>query len=553
MTREIGKAPAARRHLLTVAVEDDFHAAALSPLLGRREWRRLESRVLDNTVASLELLDRYGARATFFVLGWVAERVPEVVQEIVRRGHEPASKGFLHRTAQSMDRDELGRDALRAKQAIEVAGGVEVHGHRIARGTLGLQDLWVLDVLAECGFVYDSSLFPRLRSIRGAPWRRFPHVHHSGEHEIHEFPISTWGSDALLLPLSGGNAFRQLPRWVSQAVLADWTRRYASPFNMYFHVWELDPEVPRIARAGWLQRLRRYRNVDSMGDRIAGLLADHHFIGIGDLLDLPRVAVEPPEAPTSIALSRFRRVLPCPDRLAVTLVVPCFEEEAVLSYLAHVLKDTEAELGDRYAFAYVFVDDGSSDGTFERLRELFGDWPDCQLLRHERNQGVAAAILTGIRASRTEVVASIDCDCSYDPSQLEQMIPLLEHDTVLVTASPYHPEGRVIGVPAWRLVLSRGLTFLYRLVLPDCPTTVTSCFRVYRRSVLIDLQLRDGGFLGVAETLALLCLRGERVVEHPAVLESRLLGESKMKLLRTIGAHLRLLARLVQHRIGLER
>ena len=165
-------------------------------------------------------------------------------------------------------------------------------------------------------------------------------------------------------------------------------------------------------------------------------------------------------------------------------------------------------------------------------------------MRHDVNRGVAAAILTGVGGADTEVVCSIDCDCTYDPRQLAEMIPKLEDDVAVVTASPYHPSGRVANVPGWRLLLSRTLSFLYRRAFRQKLYTYTSCFRVYRRSQVKDLHLRESGFLGVAETLILLDRDGKRIVEHPAVLEVRLLGHSKMKLMRTIAGHLRLLGRM---------
>ncbi len=540
----------ARTHLLTVAVEHDFQATALGPVIAPREWTRLESRVLANTVAALDLIEAHGARATFFVLGWVAERAPEVVQEIVRRGHEVASKGYLHRTPQSMAPDELRDDALRAKAALQKAGDVPVHGHRVARGSLGLDDLWVLDVLADAGFAYDSSFYPRLRSIRREPWRRFPHTHTHGERTIRELPLSTWGPDELLFPIAGGNAFRQLPAWVSRAVIGDWEQRYQSPFNLFFHIWELDPEAPRIARARGLRRLRRYRGLEGMRERIEAALERFSFQPIAELLGLEQRQGMVPVSAVGGHTGARDTVALSPTATPVTIVVPCFQEEAVLAYTAKVLEETQARLAADYRFEYVFVDDHSPDGTWRRLEELFGDRPDCQLLHHPENRGVAQAILTGIRAARTEIVASVDCDCTYDPGQLAGMLPLLDAGTAMVTASPYHREGRVLGVPGWRLLLSRGLSRLYALVLPESPATITSCFRVYRRSKLLDVEPRDGGFLGVAETLAILALRGERVAEHPAVLESRLLGESKMKVLATITAHLRLLADLAWRRLS---
>jgi glycosyltransferase involved in cell wall biosynthesis len=170
-------------------------------------------------------------------------------------------------------------------------------------------------------------------------------------------------------------------------------------------------------------------------------------------------------------------------------------------------------------------------------------------LRHETNQGVAAGILTGLRAARAEIVCSMDCDCTYDPHELKNMLPLLTGDVDLVTASPYHREGGVRNVPDWRLFLSKGASWLYRRALRSKLATYTSCFRVYRRSAVVDLPLEEKGFLGVAEMLGRLDLAGGKIVEYPAVLEVRLFGISKMKTARTIAGHLKLLSRLSRIRL----
>ena len=143
----------------------------------------------------------------------------------------------------------------------------------------------------------------------------------------------------------------------------------------------------------------------------------------------------------------------------------------------------------------------------------------------------------------------MDCDCSYDPLELKNMLPLLIDGVDLVTASPYHPAGRVKNVPSWRLGLSNGLSILYRSFLPQKLHTWTSCFRVYRRSAVVGLPLTEGGFLGTAELAAQLSLKGSRIVKHPATLSVRIFGESKMKTCRTIRGHLRLLARLFRQRL----
>ena len=162
--------------------------------------------------------------------------------------------------------------------------------------------------------------------------------------------------------------------------------------------------------------------------------------------------------------------------------------------------------------------------------------------------GVAAAIRTGLRATDAALVASIDGDLSYDPMELRAMLALLPTADV-VTASPYHRRGGVANVPGWRLLLSRTLSAVYRLLLWSPVRTWTSCFRVYRREVVVDLPLTYGGFLGTAELLVRVLRRGGRVAEHPCVLEARLFGFSKMRIVRTILGHLRLLWLVLWRRV----
>ena len=539
-----------KRHLLTVVVEDYFHATALNPLIPARHWTRLESRVVENTHRALDLLDEFDVRATFFVLGWIGEREPEIVREIVARGHEVASKGHAHRSLHEVSRTEFREDVRRSREVLEDASGARVIGYRVPEGSFGLDDLWALQVLAEEGFHYDSSIYPQFRSIAREPWRRFPHVQRcDGGLEILEFPISSLGTDNFLLRGAGGNYLRQLPSGLVRGAVAQWDRAYRSPFNMYFHVWELDPDLPRIAPAGWLTRIRQYRNLSKMPDRVRWFLAHHAFQGIRDLLG------EEPELVQSRARPREeaapQRVAPRASdaRTPVTIVVPCFNEERVLPYLENALQELAASFAATYRVRFLLVDDASTDGTWDAMVRRFGSHPDYDLTRHPENRGVAAAILTGIRQAETEIVCSIDCDCSYDPHQLGALIPELKEGVALVTASPYHPLGSVLNVSPARLVLSRTLSRLYRLVLHHPFATYTSCFRVYRRSAVADLALRNGGFLGVAELLGELDLRGAKLVEVPAVLESRMLGRSKMSTIVTILGHLRLLARFGLRRV----
>jgi glycosyltransferase involved in cell wall biosynthesis len=304
--------------------------------------------------------------------------------------------------------------------------------------------------------------------------------------------------------------------------------------------------------------VRHYRGLEKMGRLLEEYFAKYNFSPIADYLNLELTTSREKNAealgPASPARSLTTNAEPANvqakvPRCGVTLVVPCYNEESVLPYLRNTLDSVRELLEERYELSFIFVDDCSTDQTRTKLEDLFGAQEDCRIISHERNQGVAAAILTGIRNASTEVVCSIDCDCTYDPHELGKMIPRLTAGVALVTASPYHPFGQVRNVPEWRLALSRISSWLYRRVLRQKLFTYTSCFRVYRRSAVVEMKPTECGFLGIAELLGLIDLAGLRIVEHPATLEVRLFGQSKMKILKTIVGHLRLLSRFVVKRL----
>lgn len=558
-----------KRHLLTVMLEDYFHVSAFNGLIQRSQWDRFETRLESNTLRTLDLLDRFEVKATFFVLGWVADRQPELVREVARRGHELASRGLYYRSTRRMTPDEFRDDLARSRDAVERASGTRVLGYRAARRWSSPQDLWALDILAEEGYAYDSSLVPVSRAFKAEPWRRFAHLHRTaGGGQIWEFPVSTLSLLGRPVPIAGGNYIRQFPHTLLKHAVGRWHETYDAPFVMYAHVWEFDPEQPRISSASPLTKIRHYRNLGKMSWVLEDYFSKYRFVRVADYLGLDAALREAPAgrpgapsfdgrferrqaAPLAPAVNEPRAAAAArPERRTpVTVVVPCFNEEPILPYLSNTLRGVEAALQSDYELRFVFVDDGSRDGTFDSLQRLFGARPNCAVVRHRKNLGVAASILDGIRHAETEVVCSIDCDCTYDPQELAHMIPLLAAGTDMVTASPYHPRGRVRNVPGWRLGLSRGASFLYRRVLSQKLHTYTSCFRVYRRDAVLDLRLRESGFLGVAEMLGRLDLRGAKVVEYPATLEVRLFGQSKMKVLKTVGGHLRLLTYLLVLRV----
>lgn len=534
-----------QKHLLTILVEDYFHVGAFENLIQQRNWSNFEPRYEQNTIKALDLLDEYDTKATFFVLGWIAEQNPGLIREIVARGHEVASRGYYHRSLKNLTDEEFREDLKRTNRSIETACGQKVLGYRAAEKLSFKENGWILNVLADEAFAYDASFLP---NVQDAKSKRFSHQVHSDGKAIWEFPYATLDLGLGLLPISGGNYFRQIPYTLMRHAVRNWTQRQHEPLTFYLHVWELDPEQPRISAASSYNRIRHYRKLDKMEWILRENLELYNCTGVAKYLGLEEnryVDVanihqqKPVETITNYELRNAN----------VSIVIPCYNEADALPYLANTLRSVEASLiEDGYQPNLVFVDDKSTDGTLDLLNEIFGHKKNVEILKHKTNRGVAAGIMTGIRAAKTEIVCSMDCDCTYDPHELLNMLPLLSENVDMVTASPYHKDGGVRNVPGWRLFLSRGASFLYRRVLRSKLDTYTSCFRVYRRSSIVGMQLTESGFLGVAEMLGKLDLNGGKIIEFPAVLEVRLFGASKMKTAKTVLGHLKLLSNLTKTR-----
>ena len=283
---------------LTIDVEDWFQVAAFFPHVERSSWETRESRVVANTERLLSLLAERGIRATFFVLGWVAEREPELIRTIARAGHELACHGYSHELVYRQTPDVFRQETLRAKGFLEDLLGFEVEGYRASTYSITRQSLWALDILVEAGFRYDSSLFPVRHPQYGIPDApRFPVMFPTPKgRSIAEFPLSTAKAGNLRLPVAGGGYFRLLPYAYTRAGLRSINEREGEPFIFYLHPWEIDPTQPRVEGASFTARLRHYTNLERCEARLKQLLADFSFTTVRDvlatkgLLDLARAA-----------------------------------------------------------------------------------------------------------------------------------------------------------------------------------------------------------------------------------------------------------------------
>lgn len=241
----------------------------------------------------------------------------------------------------------------------------------------------------------------------------------------------------------------------------------------------------------------------------------------------------------------------------LSVIVPCYNEVEGIPKIQGELFPVLADLAKSYTLEVIFVDDGSRDGTWDALHQAFTNGNEQPVAivfeRHKVNRGLGAAIRTGFAAARGNIVITTDSDGTYKFSTIPDLLTRLTPDIDIVTASPYHPQGGVAGVPAYRLVLSRGSSTIYRLLVNWRVHTYTALFRAYRRAVVDNVPFESDGYLAGTELLVNGMLKGYRVTEYPAVLHSRILGVSKAKLARTIWAHLRFQGRILLHRLNLHR
>lgn len=263
---------------MTVDVEDWFHVQALSSVIDRDSWPRREYRAVANTQRLLELFAEHRVRATFFVLGWVAQRSPGLLREIASAGHEIACHGLSHRLVYTQTPEEFREETLRSKALIEEAIGVPVRGYRAASYSITRQSLWALDVLIDAGFDYDSSIFPVRHDTYGIPDApTVPgRVRSPSGRDIVEFPLTVARVLGIRLPVCGGGYFRLLPYWLNRAGLAQVNGSGGQPFVFYLHPWEIDAGQPRVS-AGLLSRLRHYTNLGRVEERLRRLMAEFRF------------------------------------------------------------------------------------------------------------------------------------------------------------------------------------------------------------------------------------------------------------------------------------
>jgi polysaccharide deacetylase family protein (PEP-CTERM system associated) len=267
---------------MTIDVEDYFQVSALAPFVPRSEWDVRECRVEPNVERILAMLDEYGARATFFTLGWIAERFPQLVRRIVKEGHELASHGFAHKRASEQSPDAFFADIQLAKVVLEDTAGIEVVGYRAPSFSIGPANAWAFECIERAGYRYSSSVYPVRHDHYGTP--EAPRFTHDVREGLLEMPVTTMRLFGRNWPAGGGGYFRLMPYTMSRWLLRRVNRVDQQPVIFYFHPWEIDADQPRVPGIDVRTRFRHYLNLDRMEQRLRQLLFDFQWGRVDQVL-----------------------------------------------------------------------------------------------------------------------------------------------------------------------------------------------------------------------------------------------------------------------------
>ena len=271
---------------MTVDVEDYYQVSAFESLVNKQRWADHPSRVEKNTYSCLDLFERNDIKATFFMLGCIAEAAPEMAKEIIAQGHELASHGYSHVRVINQTQVEFGQDIRLTKQILEQIGGQAISGYRAASYSISAKTPWAYEELKDAGYQYSSSIYPIRHDLYGDPGApRFPFAKLAGS--FTEIPVTTARYFGTNWPAGGGGYFRLLPYWYSKAALNSVNSRDKMPSVFYFHPWEIDPNQPKIPGTPLKTRIRHYSNLKIMERKLGRLARDFRWSRLDSLLDLP--------------------------------------------------------------------------------------------------------------------------------------------------------------------------------------------------------------------------------------------------------------------------
>ena len=341
------------QNAFTVDVEDYFQVGVFQKFISTENWYRFESRLKQNVEQVLDLLAQQDTKATFFVLGWTAEKDPKLVRMIADAGHEVASRGLVHQPLLTLSKEQIREDLAKSKALLEDASGQGVDGFRLSDGWLSKQTLWLLDEVAAAGYRYDSSLMPKQRDFADDPkWRSIQQVQ-TANGPLLEVPLSTMETPGGWFPIAGGNYQRQVPDFVMRRLVDRAMEAATDPFVMYFQVWELDTEQPRLSVADRITKVRHYRKLGKYRRILPQYLDRYQFTSIREHAKLEGSPLQQLAIPVAEVARKFGGSTVEPkllassatgageteskflansttktttEKTAVTIIIPCFNE-----------------------------------------------------------------------------------------------------------------------------------------------------------------------------------------------------------------------------------
>jgi polysaccharide deacetylase family protein (PEP-CTERM system associated) len=299
LLQQAPKVPDTIWNALTVDVEDYFMVTAFANGIKFEDWPRYECRVERNTQRILELLEQYGVKGTFFVLGWVAENYRSLIRDIQAAGHEIACHGYNHRLIYDLTKEEFREDVRKAKTTLEDITGMPVNGYRATSYSIIKKTFWALDILVEAGFRYDSSIFPVHHDLYGVPGaKRFFHTIKTGAGEILEIPPTTFTLLGQNIPAAGGGYFRLYPLRLTKAIIRRINEIEKKTAVIYVHPWEIDVDQPRL-QGGLLSKFRHYVNLRTTEPKLGGCMKEFKFKPISEIFIVPTKSQHPADVPAN--------------------------------------------------------------------------------------------------------------------------------------------------------------------------------------------------------------------------------------------------------------
>jgi polysaccharide deacetylase family protein (PEP-CTERM system associated) len=509
---------------LTFDLEEYFQVSAFAESVSRSSWQSYSGRAEESTYQILAMLELRNIKATFFVLGWFAQRHPLLIREIQSLGHEVASHGYEHKLIYEQTPEEFRHDIRKTKQILEELIDRPILGYRAPSYSIIKSTLWALDILAEEGYRYDTSIFPIRHDRYGIPdFQRRPHAIQTGSGPLIEFPLTTARLLGRNVPVSGGGYFRLLPfgftRWGLNQVL----NRDQAAAIFYLHPWEFDPRQPRI-EAGFLSRFRHYTHLDLTEPRFSKLLRLMCFTRADQLLEQLGLLDCSPLLPSSTERSAIRPRARFSTFRSVSVVVPILNEQGSIYQLHHETSDALQELGCDYEI--IFVDDGSTDGTYERLLELRQRDQHVKIIKLRKNFGQTPAMACGFDCASGDVIVSMDGDLQNDPADIPLLLKEIDRGFDIVCGWRFNRKDRWIS----RKLPSKLANALIRRITGIRIHDLGCSLKAYRAPMIQSLKLYSDmhRFIPAVSQLA-----GARVGEIPVNHRSRAFGVSKYGISRT--------------------